>query len=458
MNILNLIATSTFGLEAVVARELEQLGYENPRVEDGKVRFQGTVRDIARCNLWLRSSDRVVIEMDCFEAADFDTLFDRTKELPWEEWISVDAKFPVTGKSVHSQLSATPSVQKTVKKAIVERLRKTHNRHWFEETGAEYKVDIHLFKDTASITLDTSGPGLHKRGYRDLQGIAPIKETLAAGMLLLSFWKPGRPFIDPFCGTGTIPIEAAMIGLNMAPGINRSFVSEDWPQIPRGLWKDVRAEANDLRQRSLPVPLIGCDIDRKVCRKAEHHIRQAFYDSSFAFPPAQLEGCVGSTDGRFRPRGPVGMRFAFRSTSLGAVEWFIDAPTGMNGSAPWTAEEKAAVKAAVTTYKAKIRPLVRNADLYHILPRPDGKNWDGIQYYDPAAGKGVVYLFKPAAVADTITLKLRGVDGGKRYRVSFEDGSSPVVEKTGDELAKGLEVTLKGAPVSELIWLEEVGK
>jgi putative N6-adenine-specific DNA methylase len=275
MNTLTLIATSTFGLESVVARELEQLGYQNPRVEDGKVRFEGTVRDIARCNLWLRSSDRVVIEMDCFEVTDFDELFERTKAIPWEEWIAVDAKFPVTGKSVHSQLSATPSCQKTVKKAIVERLRKTHNRHWFEETGAEYKVDIHLFKDTASITLDTSGPGLHKRGYRDLQGLAPIKETLAAGMLLLSFWKPGRPFIDPFCGTGTIPIEAAMIGLNMAPGINRSFVCEDWPQIPRGLWKDVRAEANDLRQRALSLPVIGCDIDRKVCRKAERHVRQA---------------------------------------------------------------------------------------------------------------------------------------------------------------------------------------
>lgn len=298
MNTLNLIATSTFGLEAVVARELEQLGYQNPRVEDGKVRFQGTVRDIARCNLWLRSADRVVIEMACFEAPDFDALFDQTKEIPWEEWISIDAKFPVTGKSVHSKLTATPSCQKTVKKAIVERLRKTHNRHWFEETGAEYKVDLHLYKDVACITLDTSGPGLHKRGYRDLQGIAPIKETLAAGMLLLSFWKPGRPFIDPFCGTGTIPIEAAMIGLNMAPGINRSFVSEDWPQIPRGLWKDVHAEANDLRKRTLSVPVIGCDIDRKTCKKAEHHLREAGVSGSIqifhrAFEDIEIERDYG---------------------------------------------------------------------------------------------------------------------------------------------------------------------
>jgi hypothetical protein len=191
---------------------------------------------------------------------------------------------------------------------------------------------------------------------------------------------------------------------------------------------------------------------------AEHHVRQAFYDSSFCLPAAQLEGCVGSTDGKFRPQGPAGMRFAFRSTSLGAPEWFIDAPTGMNGSAPWTDEEKAAVKAAVSTFKTRIRPLVRNADLYHILPRPDGKNWDGIQYHDPVTGKGVVYLFKPAAVADTITLKLRGVEPAKRYRVSFEDGSNPAIEKTGADLAKGLDVTLKGMPVSELVWIEETGR
>ena len=186
----------------------------------------------------------------------------------------------------------------------------------------------------------------------------------------------------------------------------------------------------------------------------EHHVRQAFYDSSFAFPAAQLEGCVGSTNGRFRPQGPAGMRFAFRSTSLGAPEWFIDAPTGGNGSAPWTEVEKAAVKAAVTTYKTRVRPLVRDADLYHILPRPDGKNWDGIQYYDPARGKGVVYLFKPAAGRDTITVSLRAVQPARRYRVSFEDGSNPTVERTGAELGKGIEVTLKGAPVSEMMWTE----
>jgi hypothetical protein len=186
----------------------------------------------------------------------------------------------------------------------------------------------------------------------------------------------------------------------------------------------------------------------------ETHVRQAFYDSSFCLPAAQLMGCVG----KFRPKGPAGMRFAFRSASLGAPEWFIDAPNGGNGGSPWTDDEKAAVKAAVATYKTKIRPLVRSADLYHILPRPDGKNWDGIQYFDPATKKGVVYLFKPSAVADTIALKLRGVEPGRRYRVTFEDGSNPAAEKTGEELSKGFDVTLKGAPVSDLVWIEEINK
>ena len=182
----------------------------------------------------------------------------------------------------------------------------------------------------------------------------------------------------------------------------------------------------------------------------ENDVRQAFYDGSFAFPPAQLMACLGC----YRPQGAVGMKFAFRTMSMGAPQWFLDAPNGGNGSAPWTDDEKAAVKAAVATYKAKIRPLVRNADLYHILPRPDGKNWDGIQYYDPAARKGVVYIFKPAAETDTATIKLRGVESKTTYRLTFEDGSNPTVEKTGEELAKGINVTLKGAPVSELMFLD----
>ncbi|NLX14978.1 MAG: alpha-galactosidase [Phycisphaerales bacterium] len=187
----------------------------------------------------------------------------------------------------------------------------------------------------------------------------------------------------------------------------------------------------------------------------EHHVRQAFYDASFIYPPAQLMGCVGSTKGEFRPQGPAGMKFAFRSASLGAPEWFLDSPGGRNGSAPWTDEEKAVVRESVTLYKERIRPLVRTADLYHILPRPNGQDWDGIQYYDPDTGKGVVYLFKPGG-PDTMAIKLRGVEPAQRYRVTFADGSNPTVEKTGEELREGLTVTLAGRGVSELIFLDAV--
>jgi alpha-galactosidase len=186
------------------------------------------------------------------------------------------------------------------------------------------------------------------------------------------------------------------------------------------------------------------------------HVRQAFWDGSYCLHPMQLEGCLGSTDGRYRPQGAAGMRYAFRTVSQGAPEWFLDAPNGGNGCPPWTDEEKAAVKSAVATYKTRIRPLVRSADLYHVLPRPDGKNWDGIQYYDSAAKRGVVYVFKPALGTDAMRIKLRGLDGAARYRVTFEDGSNAPVERSGEELAKGLDVTLKGAPVSELIFVEEM--
>lgn len=187
---------------------------------------------------------------------------------------------------------------------------------------------------------------------------------------------------------------------------------------------------------------------------AETDVRRAFYDASFIYPPAQLMGCVGSTNGKFRPQGVAGMKFAFRSTSLGAPEWFLDAPGGRNGSAPWTDEEKEAVRQAVATYKTRIRPLVRNADLYQILPRPNGRDWDGVQYYEPATKRGVVYLFKPGKGPDTMTISLRGLDPATRYQVSFEDGSNPSVELTGAELLHGLPVTLTGVSVSEFVFLE----
>ena len=223
MTKLDLVAASTFGLEAVVARELEALGYEPKIIQSGRVLFSGDESDICRANLWLRTADRVLLRMGSFEARDFGQLFDRTFALPWEAWIAADAAFPVSGRSIKSQLSSVPACQKIVKKAVVEKLKAAYGVEWFEETGAKYSIEVALLEDQATLTIDTSGPGLHKRGYRPLVGKAPLKETLAAALVLLSYWSPERPLVDPFCGSGTIPIEAALIGRNMAPGLAANF-------------------------------------------------------------------------------------------------------------------------------------------------------------------------------------------------------------------------------------------
>jgi len=272
---LELIATAAFGLEAVVSRELNDLGYTDQTVEDGRVTFWGDELAICRTNLWLRSADRVLLRVGGFPVTDFDQLFAQTQELPWSQWIPVDGRFPVEGKSVRSALHHTPSVQRAVKKAIVESLKKTHQRHRFQETGVEYPIEISILRDLATFTIDTSGAGLHKRGYRQLAGPAPLRETTAAGLVLLSYWNPERQLIDPFCGSGTIPIEAAMIGRNRAPGMNRDFLSEQWPQVPRELWKQAREEARDLQRGRIVVPIIGSDIDGSIVKLAEKHARDA---------------------------------------------------------------------------------------------------------------------------------------------------------------------------------------
>lgn len=270
-----LIATTTFGLEAVVARELEKLGYTNLRTLDGKIHFSGTERDIARCNLWLRSADRLLIKVGEFPAPDFGALFDRTVELPWSDFIPVDAKFPVAGRSVLSRLHAVPAVQGCVKKAIVESLKKKHNRFRFDETGAMYQVEVSLLRDVATITIDTSGDGLHKRGYREFVGPAPLRETMAAGLIQLSYWNRDRLLVDPFCGSGTIPIEAALIGRNIAPGLGRSFIAEDWAWLDRRVWKEARTEAKDLKLPRMPEPILGFDHDPAAMRLSEKGAREA---------------------------------------------------------------------------------------------------------------------------------------------------------------------------------------
>lgn len=285
---LELIATATFGLEAIVAKELKALGYTQQQVENGRVLFQADERAICRSNLWLRTADRVLIKMGQFEARTFTELFDRTKALPWHEWLPLDAEFPVEGKSVKSTLFSVPDCQAIVKKAIVEKLKEKYKVNWFEEKGPRYKIEVALLKDVATLTIDTSGAGLHKRGYRKLVSPAPLKETLAAAMIFLSRWQEDRPLIDPFCGSGTIPIEAALIGLNMAPGLKRAFVAEDWPNIPRKLWQEAREEAGELLQGDGELAIEGYDWNKEVLGMARDHAKEAGVEKHIHFQQRAL--------------------------------------------------------------------------------------------------------------------------------------------------------------------------
>ncbi|MGE5552872.1 MAG: THUMP domain-containing class I SAM-dependent RNA methyltransferase [Betaproteobacteria bacterium] len=278
-----LIATAAFGLESLVASEVRRLGYSRIRVENGRVTFTGDLSAIPRANLWLRAADRVLVKMGTFPAPDFDALFEGTLALPWAEWLPGDAAFPVLGKSVRSALHSVPAVQSVVKKAIVEHLRRETHQVNLPECGPAYPIFVSLLKDVATLTLDTTGPGLHKRGYRRQAGPAPLKETLAAGLLLLSRWRPDRPLVDPCCGSGTIPIEAALLGRNIAPGLNRCFTAEAWPQLPPALWQTAREEARDLIDRTVALDIKGYDLHPGAVGLARRHAEEAGVATDLAF-------------------------------------------------------------------------------------------------------------------------------------------------------------------------------
>ena len=275
MSKIHLIATTAFGIEAVVGREIKKLGYEDQLVENGKVTFAGDESAICKGNLWLRSADRLLLKMGEFQALSFEELFEKTKALPWDEWIPENAEFPVDGKSVDSKLFSISDCQAIVKKAIVEKLKQRYKKEWFEETGPRYRIEVALLKDMATLTIDTSGSGLHKRGYRKLVGGAPLKETLACAMIQVSRWREDRVLIDPFCGSGTIPIEAAMIGLNMAPGLNREFDSEKWHNVPKNLWDNARKEARESIRKDIELRIYGSDISEDAMSLARYHAKQA---------------------------------------------------------------------------------------------------------------------------------------------------------------------------------------
>ena len=300
MSKIDLIATATFGLEAIVAREVQNLGYLDTKTENARVEFTADESGICRSNLWLRSADRVLVKVGQFPALTFEELFEGTKSLPWDRWLPENAKFPVSGKSINSKLFSVPDCQGIVKKAIVERLKQRYHKQWFEESGPEYPIEVALLKDMVTLTIDTSGAGLHKRGYRKLSAPAPLKETLAAAMVQLSYWNPERVLIDPFCGSGTIPIEAALIGLKIAPGLKREFMAEKWPQIPAIVWEQAREEARDSIKRDLNLKIIGTDIDDSVLSLARYHRKLAGLDDQIhlqRLPVSELRnshkyGCI----------------------------------------------------------------------------------------------------------------------------------------------------------------------
>ena len=288
-----LIAPCHFGMEAVLKREIQKLGYDILKVEDGKVTFAGDEAAIVRANIFLRTTERILIKIGSFKATTFDELFEGTKALPWEQFIPEDGKFWVAkATSIKSKLFSPSDIQSIMKKAMVDRLKKKYNVNWFPEDGASFPLRVTIMKDVVTVGLDTSGDSLHKRGYRQATVKAPITETLAAALIMLTPWKWDRILVDPFCGSGTFPIEAAMIGANIAPGMNRSFSAEDWMHlIPKKAWYDAANEAEDQIRRDIEMDIQGYDIDPGAIKAAMENARLAEVDHLIHFqqrPISQL--------------------------------------------------------------------------------------------------------------------------------------------------------------------------
>ncbi len=285
MKTYELIAPCHFGLEAVLKREIYELGYEITKVEDGRVAFLGDAEAICRANIFLRTAERILVKVGQFHAETFEELFQGIKRISWENYIPEDGKFWVAkASSIKSKLFSPSDIQSIVKKAMVERLKEHYHVTWFEESGAHFPLRIFLMKDEVTVAIDTSGESLHKRGYRTLVGKAPISETLAAALILLTPWKKDRILVDPFCGSGTFPIEAAMIAANIAPGMNRSFTAEGWTNlIERQLWYDVVEEAQELSNTDISVDIQGYDIDREILKAARDNAKRAGVDHLIHF-------------------------------------------------------------------------------------------------------------------------------------------------------------------------------
>lgn len=330
----SLIATAAMGLESIVANEVRQLGY-NVKVDNGRVNFNAPLSAIPRCNLWLRSADRLKILVGEFPARTFDELFESTKKLPWENFISENGKFPVSGKSHNSRLYSVSDCQAIVKKSIADRLMLKYGMaSKMPETGSLYKVEVAIHKDIASLTIDTSGAGLHKRGYRIDQGEAPLRETLAAALVLLTNWRPEEPFIDPFCGSGTIPIEAALIGQNIAPGFNRDFVSEDWNIIKDTYWEQALEEVEDKANYDQNLNIIGSDIDHNMINVATNNATEAGLGDLITWKQMQIADLnIQSKNGYLVTNPPYGLRIGDKET---VTEIYKDLGNIMEQNPSWS--------------------------------------------------------------------------------------------------------------------------
>lgn len=274
MDNFEIVVTTLFGLEALATREIRRLGYETSSVEDGRVCFMGDWEAVCRANLWIRTGERILIKLGEFSAVTFDELFEKTKKIEWNNLIGKNDAFPVKGYSLKSTLASVRDCQSIIKKAIADKLSAAYGITWLEESGIKYQIQFSILKDKVTLMLDTSGEGLHKRGYRQISNIAPLKETLAAALVELSHWKYEYPLCDPFCGSGTIPIEAAMIKQNIAPGIKRSFAAERFSQIPDTIWVRARDEAYSLK-REVPLEIYAYDIDSQTVEIAKENAKKA---------------------------------------------------------------------------------------------------------------------------------------------------------------------------------------
>lgn len=287
-----LIVPCHFGLETIMKREIIDLGYEVSQVEDGRVTFIGDAEAICRANVFLRTTERVLLKVGCFKAETFEELFQGTKDLPWERYIPQDGKFWVAkASSIKSKLFSPSDIQSIMKKAMVERMKTAYGLSWFPEDGASYPLRVFLYKDMVTVAIDTSGESLHKRGYRTLTSKAPITETLAAALIMLTPWKKDRILVDPFCGSGTFPIEAAMMAANIAPGKNREFLSEEWKNlIPRKYWYEAMDEAEEMVDDTVSVDIQGYDIDDDIIRAARANAKAAGVDHMIHFQQRPVSG------------------------------------------------------------------------------------------------------------------------------------------------------------------------